>query len=151
MTDLEERKYITRKSYDSMKGRCGHTKTLPTSKYYINKGIKVCDRWLESYDNFVEDMGLRPRREITLDRIDNSLGYCPDNCRWASQFIQNYNKSVKPKNYHFDSFTGKWLVSFQVDYKIINMGRFEDEATAKKVASGVHRLIDRFIDAKVII
>ena len=60
MINLKEKMYITRRTYGAMKGRCGHTQVPPVSRYYTDRGIKVCDRWLESYENFVKDMGLRP-------------------------------------------------------------------------------------------
>ena len=142
-------KYHTRKTYDCILGRCGHHSRIPSGSYtdYIGKGITVCQRWLDSYKNFVEDMGLRPSKRMTLDRIDNAKGYCKENCRWASWFVQQYNKTKKPKNYHYDAtHTKKWVVAFQVEGKTINMGRFDDEKTAKKVAKGTHRLLDRLIE-----
>jgi hypothetical protein len=140
--------YHTRKTYDSVRARCGLHSTLPASwTNYAEIGVELCERWKKSYKNFVADMGLRPSKRMTLDRIDNALGYFKENCRWASYFVQQYNKAKKPKNYHFDgTHSKKWVVSFQVEGKTINMGRFDDEATAKKVAKGAHRLIDRFIE-----
>lgn len=80
-----------RRSWYSMKLRC-HTPSHPDFKYYGGKGVKVCDRWLESFDNFLEDMGERPPGK-TLDRIDSALDYTPDNCRWATSMEQCHNRS----------------------------------------------------------
>lgn len=59
-------------------------------KYYSN--VYICERWVNSFQNFLTDMGLRPLG-ATLDRIDNSIGYDPSNCRWAFNKEQSRNRS----------------------------------------------------------
>ena len=62
----------------------------PQAKDYVLRGIGVCDRWL-TFTNFLEDMGERPEGDNwTLDRLDNSKGYSPDNCAWVTR-KQNQN------------------------------------------------------------
>lgn len=73
----------------SMKARC----LSPSDNSYKNygaRGITVCDRWRDSLDAFIEDMGEVPKG-LTLDRINNELGYFKENCRWADRKTQNRN------------------------------------------------------------
>ena len=62
---------------------------------YGGRGIKVCDRWLESVENYVEDMGFPPFKEAQVDRIDNDAGYSKENCRWATPQENSLNKRKK--------------------------------------------------------
>lgn len=68
--------------------------------HYGAKGIRVCDRWRSSFVAFFEDMGAMPKDKPTIDRIDNSKGYEPGNCRWADVTEQNRNKTSNTKVTH---------------------------------------------------
>lgn len=73
-----------------MKHRCYNPKYIGF-KLYGGRGIKVSNRWLNSFDNFLEDMGERPSDNHSLDRINNNKGYSKENCRWATKKEQQNN------------------------------------------------------------
>lgn len=79
----------TYQTWTNMRQRCSNPKR-PDYKYYGGRGIKVCERWNNSFLAFIKDMGERPEG-MSLDRKDNSLGYEPDNCKWATKDEQMQN------------------------------------------------------------
>lgn len=80
-------------TYYTMINRCIN----PNSQSYPNyggRGIKVCDRWLDSFENFIEDMGEKPSENYSIDRINVHGNYEPSNCRWATKIEQENNKTT---------------------------------------------------------
>lgn len=80
-------------AWSSMIYRCHY----PLNRSYPNyggRGIVVCDRWRELFENFLEDMGRRPSPHHSLDRIDNDGPYSPENCRWSDNKAQHRNKRI---------------------------------------------------------
>lgn len=78
-------------AWQSMKSRCGNPQAQ-NYRHYGGRGIEVCQRWQESFEAFLADMGERPSPKHSLDRIDNDGNYEPGNCRWATQKTQLTNR-----------------------------------------------------------
>lgn len=83
-------------SWTCMKQRC-YYKGAHNYKHYGAKGIKVCKEWLNNFNQFLKDMGKRPKGK-TLDRINVYGNYEPKNCRWATMKQQNNNTRKKMTN-----------------------------------------------------
>lgn len=75
-----------------MKARCYDTNN-PKYSNYGNRGIIVCDRWVNSFENFLEDMGVRPTVTCTIERVNVNGNYEPDNCIWLEGNLQARNKT----------------------------------------------------------
>lgn len=107
-----------------MKRRC-YKKNRHNYKYYGGRGIKVCDRWLDSFSNFYKDMGGRPDK-FEIDRIDNNKDYSPDNCRWVSHRDNTLNRNGYSnsgiKGVRFNR--GRYEASLRRFGKFIYLGRY---------------------------
>jgi len=74
-----------------MKSRCCNPRVHRYSQYG-GRGIRVCDRWMHSFENVLADMGEKPSASHSIDRIDTNGNYEPGNCRWALPVVQGNNQ-----------------------------------------------------------
>ena len=81
----------------NIKIRCYNTEA-DNYAYYGGRGIRVCDRWLNSFENFLSDMGERPSRKHTIDRKNNDGNYEPNNCRWITMLEQCANRRKRRRH-----------------------------------------------------
>lgn len=91
-------------AWAGIKGRCLNQND-PAYKNYGGRGIAMCERWADSFENFYADMGPRPSNKHSIDRINNDGNYEPSNCRWATKKEQSRNTR---KN-HLIAFNGEVL------------------------------------------
>jgi hypothetical protein len=134
-------------SWCSMKSRClggtsGHYK-----QYYVARGITVCDRWIDSFENFYADMGPKPSPTHSLDRINNDGNYEPSNCRWADKATQSRNQRTQSNNksgtrgVYWNNQCQKWAAAIRLNSRTLHLGMFsnlDDAIKARKDAEEQH-------------
>ncbi len=122
-------------TFNAMKNRCNR-QTHSEYKHYGAKGVKVCDRWMEimpqGFLNFLADMGERPSKQHSIDRIDFLGNYEPSNCRWATKLEQNINRGVDKRNKAGKTGVvkcktkGKWKAQIRFQGELYHLGTFDD-------------------------
>ena len=122
-----------------IKQRCTNNEN-PAYKSYGGRGISVCERWCNSFENFLADMGPRPSPKHSIDRIDVNGNYEPGNCRWVTGSVQAINRRPNCKR---EGTRGvykcreKWGASIGINHRLIWLGVFlkkEDAIKARKDA-----------------
>lgn len=112
------------------------SKTSPSYYKYGAKGITVCDRWRNSFADFLTDMGPRPTSKHSIDRYPNGAGnYEPGNCRWATSSEQSVNRKTT-KFFDFDGQrlpSAHWAAKFKTDKSAFR--RFLQKHTIEEAAA----------------
>ena len=122
-------------SWAHMKARC-YNKSGKDYIRYGARGITVCDRWRNSFENFYADMGDKPSPDLSIDRIDNNGNYSIDNCRWATKREQAINRRMRCTNtsgitgVYWKKETNKWASAININGKQTHLGYFTDKAEA---------------------
>lgn len=80
-------------AWGHMKQRC-YNKSSLAYKWYGARGIKVCERWKKSFSDFIKDMGMKPSKDYSLERVDNDGDYCKENCLWIPKNMQQKNRRI---------------------------------------------------------
>lgn len=110
------------KEYNNWANMCSRCcdKNNPNYPVYGGAGITVCERWRSSFASFLDDMGRHPetKENWSIDRIDNSLGYYKENCRWATNEMQSRNHTKRADNssgetgVHYSEIKGAWIAQW---------------------------------------
>lgn len=126
--------------WQHMKTRCYNNKD---KRYhdYGGRGISVCERWLESFDNFFEDMKDTHSENLQLDRINNNGNYCKENCRWVRATINMSNRRPKtelPRGIRVRP-SGNYQARIGIEGVEYNLGFFKNIKDASDIFELIHK------------
>lgn len=119
----------TYQTWSNMLSRCGNENSTFYC-YYGSLGITVRDRWKESFENFLEDMGEAPEG-MTIDRVNPQGDYYKENCRWTDAYTQAWNRKKFKNNssgktgVYWNKLNEKWVASINVKGERLHLGTFE--------------------------
>ena len=106
-------------TWEGMRSRCKNPRAK-NFKHYGGRGIKICKRW-DIFKNFAKDMGEKPSRKHSIERIDNDGDYSPENCRWATQKEQTNNTRRSLIEIDSKKMSAKqWCQKYNINYGTYN-------------------------------
>jgi hypothetical protein len=127
--------------WKAMRKRCSNKNDIHYH-LYGGRGIRVCSRW-DNFENFLEDMGPRPSKKHSIDRINPNGNYEPSNCRWATPTVQARNKrkrkTTKITGVSWHKHTNKYMARITVDYNEIYLGVFDSLKEASKARQAAEK------------
>ncbi len=124
------------RTWNNIKARCCNPGRADY-KNYGGRGIKICDSWINSFENFLKDMGDKPSPEMTIERKDVNGDYCPENCIWETRKVQaNTKRNNRKLTYNgITKNIGEWATELGVTKpdninKMLKRGKPFDEVVA---------------------
>jgi hypothetical protein len=127
-------------TWSRLKQRCLNTK-CSDYKDYGGRGISICERWLNSFDCFLSDMGLRPSKTHSIERKNVNGNYEPSNCIWATPEQQQNNR----RNNRIIEFNGKrqsmmlWSLEIGINYRTLQDRLVNGWSIEKSLCTPVRR------------
>ena len=134
--------------WSKIKERCTNP-NVRAWKYYGGKGITLCERWLK-FEYFYADMGPRPSPEHSVDRVDCTKGYSPDNCRWATHEEQANNRTnnVRITRDGITKTMKQWASELGVTYSVVKERRLSGVPDSELFAPSVRKKYNRLVEYK---
>lgn len=131
------------KTWEGMNQRCNNPNNV-AYRWYGGRGIRICERWRD-FKKFVKDVGRKPSRAHTLDRVNSDGNYEPGNVRWSTRTEQSINTRIRSDNKSGQRGviqyprTGRWMAYVNFQGKRVHLGfyeKFEDAAKVRLEAEG---------------